>query len=132
MNTPATGGCLCGKVRYELLERAYRIADCHCVDCRRSSGAPYVTWGIVKRENFKVTQGELKQVAHADRLRSFAPCCGTPILFEDFANCPELDVTLASLDDPSGYQPERAIWIEDKLPWVCLDPHVRTMRTNRE
>lgn len=123
--SPYIGGCLCGQVRYELTERPYRIADCHCVDCRRSSGAPYVTWGIVHREHYKLLQGEVRRVAHADRLRRFAACCGTPLLFEDFENCPEVDVPLATLDDPSGFRPERAIWTEDKLPWITLDPHLR-------
>src|ERR1044071_3582944 len=51
------GGCLCGGLRYEIEEPPFGIVDCHCVDCRRSSGAPYVTWGIVQRERFKLACG---------------------------------------------------------------------------
>ena len=33
-----------------------------------------------------------------------------------------MSVTIASLDDPTPFAPERAIWIEDRLPWVVIDP----------
>jgi len=32
-----------------------------------------------------------------------------------------IDVTIASLDDPTPFAPQKAIWLEDKLPWVTLD-----------
>src|SRR5687767_12371984 len=37
------GGCLCGAVRYEAAGQPYNITHCHCTDCRRSSGAAFVT-----------------------------------------------------------------------------------------
>jgi len=36
--------------------------------------------------------------------------------------CPERSGTpIASLDDPTSFAPQKAIWLEDKLPWVTLD-----------
>ena len=124
INMNLNGGCLCGGVRYELGEPPFGLVDCHCVDCRRSSGAPYVTWGIVKRENFRLVRGILRPVEYAGRIRSFAPCCGTQILFEDAPNWPRVDVAIATLDEPQPFRPKRAIWTEDKLPWVMLTPEV--------
>ncbi len=69
----------------------------------------------------KVTNGELRRVSFAGRVRSFASCCGTQLFFEDSPACPNVDVTIASLDDPSRFQPKKIIWTEDKLPWVVLD-----------
>ena len=123
------GGCLCGGVRYELEERPFGVVDCHCLDCRRSSGAPYVTWGIVHREKFKLVCGTLGRVSYADRVRAFAACCGTQILFEDAPDWPTVDVAIATLDDPRPFPPAKAIWIEDKLPWVMLDPSIPSSPT---
>ena len=95
--------------------------DCHCIDCRRSSGASYVTWGAVPREDLVVTKGEPRKIAHANRIRSFAACCGTHLFIEDTKDSETIDVTIASLDDPSPFAPQRAIWLEDKLPWVTID-----------
>ena len=51
-------------------------------DCRRSPGAPYMTWGIAQRGAFLAGfAGRSTSVAHAGRVRGFAACCGTQILF---------------------------------------------------
>jgi hypothetical protein len=116
-----TGGCVCGGTRYVLKSRPFALIDCHCIDCRRSAGAPYVTWGSVPREDLVVTKGEARKIAYADRIRSFAACCGTHLFFEDTKNSDMIDVTIASLDEPASFAPQKAIWLEDKLPWVKLD-----------
>jgi hypothetical protein len=75
----------------------------------------------VPREDLVVTKGEPRKIAHANRIRSFAACCGTHLFFEDTKNSKMIDVTIASLDDPTPFAPQKAIWLEDKLPWVALD-----------
>jgi hypothetical protein len=104
-----------------LKSRPFALIDCHCIDCRRSAGAPYVTWGSVPRKDLIITKGESRKIAHANRIRSFAACCGTHLFFEDTKDSDMIDVTIASLDDPTPFAPEKAIWLEDKLPWVTLD-----------
>jgi hypothetical protein len=116
-----TGGCVCGGTRYMLRNRPFAMGDCHCIDCRRSAGALYVTWGSVPRGDLVVTKGEPRKIAHANRIRSFAACCGTHLFFEDAKDSDTIDVTIASLDDPAPFAPQKAIWLEDKLPWVTLD-----------
>ena len=88
---------------------------------RRCTGAPHVNWGSVPREDLVVTKGEPRKIAHANRIRSFAACCGTHLFFEDAKDSETIDVTIASLDDPAPFAPQKTIWLEDKLPWVKLD-----------
>ena len=99
----------------------FALGDCHCIDCRRSSGALYVTWGSVPREDLSVSKGEPRKIAHANRIRSFAACCGTHLFFEEAKNSETIDVTIASLDDLRAFAPQKVIWLEDKLPWVTLN-----------
>ena len=131
MSEPIEGGCLCGGVRYHLLEQPGNLCDCHCIDCRRASAAPFVTWGSVPRTALEMVAGELRKVHYAGRLRSFAACCGTPLFFEDDEASPSVDVTIASFDHPEPYAPEVAIWTEDRLPWSLLDPAHRIYRQDR-
>ncbi|PWQ92047.1 aldehyde-activating protein, partial [Leucothrix pacifica] len=37
---PATGGCICGGVRYQVSDRSRlrQVVACHCDQCRRFSG----------------------------------------------------------------------------------------------
>jgi hypothetical protein len=51
-----------------LKSRPLALIDCHCIDCRRSAGAPYVQWGSVRREDLIVTKGEPRKIAYANRI----------------------------------------------------------------
>ncbi|HTO02833.1 MAG TPA: GFA family protein [Opitutus sp.] len=123
-----TGGCLCGQTRYTLHSPPYGVGNCHCIDCQRASGAPFVTWGSVPVTDVQVSPATLRQVAHAGRIRTFAHCCGTPLFFAETTDASELDIAIATLDSPSGFPPKKNIWTEDKLPWVELDPALPSFR----
>jgi len=128
MHPAIEGGCLCGGTRYRLEEKPTTLNDCHCLDCRRSSGAPYVTWGTVPRAKLTLLAGNVREIPHAGRVRSFAACCGTHLFFADTPDSATIDVTIASLDDPRPFPPQMAIWTEDRLPWVILDEKLPTYR----
>ena len=36
----ANGGCMCGAVRYEASGERFSVTHCHCLSCRRHTGAP--------------------------------------------------------------------------------------------
>jgi hypothetical protein len=40
-----------------------------------------------------------------------------------------IDVTIASLDDPTPFAPQKAIFLEDKLPWVVIDDSIPSFQT---
>lgn len=112
-----------------LKSRPFALADCHCADCRRSAGAPYVQWGSVPRKDVVVTKGEPRKIAYANRLRSFGACCGTHLFFEDSKDSDTIDFTVASLDDPIPFAPQKAIFVEDKFPWVVIDESIPSFAT---
>jgi hypothetical protein len=118
------GGCLCGEFKYQLGRELRNVNNCHCLDCRRAGAAPFVTWGSIQANDFQVIAGELKSVNFANRIRSFAACCHTPILFQDSWDSQWLDVTIVSLEDPRTYSPSAEIWTDDKLPWIVLSPEL--------
>src|SRR6185436_11588238 len=115
-----SGGCLCGAVRYEATGELYNITHCHCLDCRRSSGAPFVTWASLRREKFRITKGQPRELRWAERLRSFCGDCGTPLVFMTGPDADEVDITVCSLDEPHRVSPTDHTWTEDRLPWIKL------------
>ena len=94
-----------------------------------SAGAPYMQWGSVPRKDLVLTKGEPRRIVYANRLRSFAACCGTHLFFEDAKDSEMIDVTIASLDDPAPFAPQKAIFLEDKLPWVVIDESIPSFQT---
>jgi hypothetical protein len=81
------------------------------------------------RQDLVVTKGEPRKIPYASRIRSFAACCGTHLFFEDSEDSETIDVTIASLDDPAPFAPQKAIFLEDKLPWVLIDESVPSFQT---
>ncbi len=115
----AEGGCLCGAVRYRLEGPPLGTDYCHCRLCQRAAGAPVVAWGRWPADGFAWTRGEPARFASSARgERSFCPLCGTPLAFGDPGDPTFVDVTLASLDDPSAFPPESHAWTASRVPWL--------------
>lgn len=112
------GGCLCGAVRYEGRGEPYNVTHCHCVDCRKSAGAVFVTWASFPKQDFRFVQGEPRVIAWAGRLRSFCADCGTSLTFMAGPEADEVDVTVASFDEPELVIPKDHTWVCDRLSWV--------------
>jgi len=103
-----TGGCLCGAVRYEAEGEADWTALCYCRDCQRTSGSGYVPVMGVKRANGNVAT------------RHFCPTCGSLVMggnLDDEAGV--LSLYIGTLDDPSVFKPQVAIFTRHRLPWDC-------------
>ena len=116
---PLSGGCLCGAVRYEASGEPYHCGYCHCVTCRRASGAPVVAWFSVKLADFRLVQGELKRFVSSDHgERRFCADCGSQLLFDDYRYRDEIDITTASLDDPGPVRPQFHLYDRSRIEWV--------------
>ena len=116
-----TGGCLCGAIRYAIRGKVDIGYNCHCEDCRRASGAPFVAWAFCKLKDYEVVKGIAAKIEHANRVRSFCPHCGTPLTFQHPEYPDDIDVTVCSMDDPGLYPPKGHIWLEDKISWIDLN-----------
>ncbi|HEY0792773.1 MAG TPA: GFA family protein [Chthoniobacterales bacterium] len=115
-----TGGCHCGAVRYEAAEPPSTVSHCHCVDCRRSSGAPFVTWATFPRNAVHFRGNEPRQFLREGRLRGFCAQCGTSVTFLVGADAGAIDVTVGSFDEPETVLPTCHSWVEDRLSWTPL------------
>ena len=115
------GGCLCGALRYEVTGDAANPCFCHCASCRRASGAPMVPWATFAREALRITRGRLHEYRSSGEVwRGFCAHCGTSLTYRHEARAREIDVTLATLDDPTAIAPRMHVWVKDRLPWVTI------------
>ena len=98
------------------------MSHCHCSICRRTTGAPFVTWATVPVDGFAFTAGtpaELHSTPHARRTLSAA--CGTALTFQLTAHPRWVDVTVGSLDAPNAVAPAAHIWTSSQVAWLALD-----------
>lgn len=119
--SPITGGCYCGKVRFQASGATLHQANCHCANCRRAAGAQAVAWITVKLLDFAWTTGDPKRYkTDTGAYRTFCDSCGTSLTYENDDRPNEIDVTTGSLDDPEHFPPNRDVFAEEKLSWVDL------------
>ena len=112
------GGCHCGAVRYECAQPISKPSICHCTSCRRATGAHAVAWMTVNLASFRLLSGALREYASSEGvLRSFCERCGCSIGYTHRKYPGEIDVTLASLDDPSVVAPTVHIWMSNAPTW---------------
>ena len=116
------GGCLCGAVRYRIDAAPTAVMICHCAICRRAAGAPSVAWATIPAAGFAFTAGRPAEYASSPGvIRTHCAACGTSLTFR--RDCGgEVDVTLASLDDPEALPPEYEGWLAHRLSWEAVDP----------
>lgn len=122
--TKVTGGCLCGRVRYEadvFLENGY---ICHCTICQRSTGQPAELTVLIKAGTLRYTQGEPKYyISSPDGKRGFCAQCGSRLVWQALRAEDDwlTNVTVGTLDRPQDARMSRHIYADTQLPWyeVC-------------
>ena len=129
MPTGFTGGCACGAIRYRVSGTPIVVSHCHCHDCRRASGAPFVTWMTLFSSDFSFTDGTPKVYRSSpDVSRAFCGDCGTALTYRHDDHPEEIDITAASLDDPTRITPEDHIWTASMLPWLSFSDNLPRLR----
>ena len=105
-----TGGCHCASVRYRA--KAVPIASyiCHCLNCRRATGAPFVGWLSFSYKDFEFIKGQPTRYPYCREdgvwaERGFCRRCGTQLTY-DRDDADSIDVTTVSLDDPDAFPPD--------------------------
>ena len=126
MATQFTGGCLCGRVRYECSAEPFFMGNCHCRDCQKSSGGAYEPDIGLPAAALKITGTVKYYDGKADSgntlSRGFCPECGAS-LFGKTSAMPDLAmITAGSLDDPGLYKPTLDIFTTSAQPWDHMDP----------
>ena len=65
MTDTLTGKCFCGAVQYAVPDEFRYAMNCHCSNCRRTTGSAFKPFAGIEREKFAVTQGAGKATTPA-------------------------------------------------------------------
>lgn len=114
------GSCLCGGVGYEAEGPLLGMARCHCVQCRKASGAEFATNGSVLAETFRLTRGsELvgSYESSPGNHRSFCTRCGSPLFKKHDVRPGEIRIRLGTLDTDVTERPLVHVFVSEKPSW---------------
>lgn len=122
-NLPLEGSCLCGGVRYEILEPLLGVVNCHCSMCRKAHGAAFRTRATVKVAAFRFLKGAdllTYYQSSPGEYRSFCRVCGSNLITK-FDRYPEVyGFPLGTLDTSPGVRPVRHVFTKYKAPWFDI------------
>ncbi|HEY6817083.1 MAG TPA: GFA family protein [Croceibacterium sp.] len=124
MTASATGGCLCGAVRYSVDGAVGPAGYCHCTDCRRVTGSAFNISAPVRLADLAVT-GDLRSHAHPAEsgtilTRHFCATCGSPIYAASPAHPDIVYVRAGTLDDPDLVRPALEAWCGSRVAWSVI------------
>lgn len=118
----ASGGCLCGGVRYSVVGPLRDVIACHCSQCRRSSGHFVAATGVPSDRLTLMRAGTLvwyASSAHAER--GFCGRCGSNLFWRPTAADRQWTSIMAgTLDPPTHLKIERHIFVADKSDYYTI------------
>jgi hypothetical protein len=116
-----SGTCLCGTVHYEVEDQFRYSLNCHCSNCRRTTGAAFKPFAGIERENFRITDGAERLLVFGEESAHDAHCgkCGS-LLYSLVREATFVHVTLGTLVDAPSIRPSAHIFVGSKAPWYTI------------
>ena len=113
-----SGTCECGAVRYRVADEFRYAANCHCSNCRASTGSAFKPFAGIEREKLEVTDGADKLLIWGDADNNHTRCavCGS-LLYSVVRDGAYVHVALGSLADEPSIRPTEHIFVGSKAPW---------------
>jgi hypothetical protein len=119
-----SGGCLCGSVRYTILQQPILAYTCNCRFCQKDTGTAYRSALSILNENVEISGKDFsvytyQSVEHGRELyKNFCPDCGTTISLKTERFPDRQVIMIGTLDDPSQIELSTHMFVEEAFNWV--------------
>ncbi len=113
------GSCLCRQARY-LVEDDFAYAmNCHCSQCRRTTGSAFKPMGGIPVGKVRLEAGEVLTFGKADAADIHCAVCGS-LLYSIVRAGEWAHVAYGTLIDPPSLHPQEHIFAADRAPWYQI------------
>ncbi len=125
-----TGSCHCGEISYTFSGEPLRQINCHCKNCRKTSGGPYLANIFVSEDNLLI-KGSPKVYQHlADSgnqmTKKFCGNCGAQMFSLGSGRPGIVIIRGGTIDNLEIIQPTLNIFVSSKIPSTPLDESLST------
>lgn len=112
------GRCYCGAVGFRVEDAFVYASNCHCSNCRRTTGSAFKPFAGIEREKLELVEGRdsLLIVGDDDLNDTHCAACGS-LLFSVVRDGEYVHVALGSLVDAPSMGPQKHIFVGSKAPW---------------
>ena len=117
-NRMLAGKCLCGAVQYAVADEFIYAANCHCSNCRRTTGSAFKPFAGIERERLNLTKGEDNLLTFGEETGHDAHCktCGS-LLYSVVRDGAFVHVAMGTLVDEPTIRPRAHIFVGSKAKW---------------
>ena len=115
------GKCYCGAVQYAVPDEFRYAMNCHCSNCRRTTGSAFKPFAGIERPMLVVTEGREDLLIYGDDKTNNTHCkrCGS-LLYSVVREGAFVHVTMGTLVDAPSIRPSRHIFVGSKAPWFTI------------
>ena len=115
------GSCYCGAVRYTVADAFLYAMNCHCSNCRRTTGSAFKPFAGIERAKLQITEGRNALMIYGDETANNTHCrsCGS-LLFSVVREGAFVHVAMGTLVDEPTIRPTRHIFVGSKAPWFTI------------
>lgn len=118
--------CQCGALTVDAAADPEVVVLCNCKACQRRTGAPFGVGAYFRRADVVVSGPSQVWTRRADSGRElrnhFCPRCGTTLYWTLDLRPDHVGVAIGAFDGPMP-EPARAVWAENRHPWVNFPAH---------
>jgi hypothetical protein len=117
-----TGSCYCRAVQYSVPDAFLYAMNCHCSNCRRTTGSAFKPFAGIQREKLSLTQGADRLLIYGDKTRNHdvhCQACGS-LLYSVVRDGQYVHVVMGTLWDAPAIRPSRHIFVGSKAPWFTI------------
>lgn len=120
MHKSISGGCLCGKVTFEVINDFKQFHLCHCSECRKITGSAHASLLFASPNNINWLSGveNIKRFdsPNWDLTKAFCTECGSGVPYLSKSG-ESLVVPAGSLNDDPDITPQDNIFWSERAGW---------------
>jgi len=108
-------------VRYEVADQFAYALNCHCSNCRRTTGSAFKPFAGISHDKFTIVRGGDNLLIHGDEAAHDAHCarCGS-LLYSVVRAGAFVHVAIGTLIDDLSIRPAAHIFVGSKAPWFTI------------
>ena len=114
-----TGKCMCGAVEYSVEDSFEYAMNCHCSNCRRTTGSAFKPIAGIRRERFQLVKGAEAILIYGNPDETHDVHCGTcgSLVYSVVREGAYAHVPMGTLMDAPAIRPTAHIFVGSKAPW---------------
>jgi hypothetical protein len=115
------GACFCRAVQYAVDDSFEYAMNCHCSQCRRTTGSAFKPFAGITRARLRLTAGADALLVYGDETGNDTHCraCGS-LLFSVVREGRYVHVAMGSLIDAPSIRPSAHIFVGSKARWFTI------------